>query len=546
MTSIGGYAFQDCSSLTSIAIPDSLNSIGTLTFYYCSSLTSIMIPDSVTEIGYAAFCGCSSLTNISLPNSVIYIDNSAFQGCSSLTNISLPNSVIYIDNSAFQGCSSLTSISIPDSVIFIGNSVFQDCDSLTSITLPDSVTSIGSYAFKGCGNLRHVVIPGNARPAFSATRLPSRATICCYEFTDVEEWAKSNGFRTVLLGDMDINQLLDFFLEAQDAHIPVGENTIINPYMFPIQENPVIQWSSSAPEVASVANGVVTAHSKGNATITAVLNGIGASVDIEVYIAATDIDFPDEIWVIAKESTEIPILIYPANADAFLYFSVENEAMSVSRSGSIVTITSGNIPNDYTLGIYDWYNSDIYHECLVHVCHPVTAVAFDDSVKSMVAGQTARLIARVTAYNRCLVNKLVSFASSDESVAKVDENGMVTAVAPGTATITAAAGSGITAACTITVRDADTLMLPASLTTVGEGAFAGADMEVVILPDGAASIASRAFADCGRLTVVYMPDSITFIAEDAFEGSENIRFICASGSTAAAYAAKHNIPCSIG
>ena len=83
VTTIGGYAFCNCSSLQSIAIPDGVTSIENLAFYGCSSLQSIAIPDGVTEIGDCAFEGCSSLQSIEIPDGVTSIGDLAFYGCSS-------------------------------------------------------------------------------------------------------------------------------------------------------------------------------------------------------------------------------------------------------------------------------------------------------------------------------------------------------------------------------------------------------------------------------------------------------------------------------
>ena len=149
VTSIGVYAFGDCSGLTSIEIPNSVTSIGVYAFRYCSGLTNIEIPNSVTSIGGAAFEGCFGLTSIVIGNSVTSIEDCAFDGCSGLTSVTIPNSVTSIGYCAFYNCSGLTSIEIPNSVTSIGDYAFYNCSGLTSIEIPNSVTSIGEEAFYG-------------------------------------------------------------------------------------------------------------------------------------------------------------------------------------------------------------------------------------------------------------------------------------------------------------------------------------------------------------------------------------------------------------
>ena len=114
----------------------------------------------VKEIGNYAFDNCSALTSINIPNSVNLIGNYAFQICSALTTINIPNSVTLIKNGIFNGCSALTSIVIPNSVTSIGFEAFGACSALTSIVIPNSVTSIGSSAFYWCTALKSVIIKG--------------------------------------------------------------------------------------------------------------------------------------------------------------------------------------------------------------------------------------------------------------------------------------------------------------------------------------------------------------------------------------------------
>ena len=138
------------SSVTYDGTTYSVTSIGDWAFEGCSGLTSVTIGNSVTSIGVGAFEDCSGLTSVTIGNSVTSIGNEAFRDCSSLTSVTIPNSVTSIDGGAFYGCSSLTSITIGNGVTYIGNGAFYDCSSLTSVNIPNSVTTIDYDAFHSC------------------------------------------------------------------------------------------------------------------------------------------------------------------------------------------------------------------------------------------------------------------------------------------------------------------------------------------------------------------------------------------------------------
>lgn len=175
VTEIWNYTFRNCSNLTDITIPDGVTSIGTGAFMNCTSLTNIIIPDSVTSTGVQVFWCCNSLTNITISNSITSIRENFFRGCISLTSITIPESVTSIEDYAFDGCSSLTNITISDGVTFIKSCAFKNCTSLTSITFPESVTYIGQDTFKNCTNLANISLPDTITTlgsgAFSYTNL---------------------------------------------------------------------------------------------------------------------------------------------------------------------------------------------------------------------------------------------------------------------------------------------------------------------------------------------------------------------------------------
>ncbi len=158
---IGSSAFKGCTGLTSVTIPDGVKTIGNNAFWGCTGLTSITIPDSVITIGTNTFNGCTDLTSINLGNGVKNIGSSAFKGCTGLTSVIVPDSVI--DLSGFNNCTGLTSVNIPDGVTTISSSAFSGCTGLTSVNIPESVTAIGSGVFSGCTGLTSVTIPDGVK-----------------------------------------------------------------------------------------------------------------------------------------------------------------------------------------------------------------------------------------------------------------------------------------------------------------------------------------------------------------------------------------------
>lgn len=160
VTSIGNYAFQNCTDLSSVVLGNGVTTIGISAFERCTNLNSVSIPNSVISINHYAFKGCINLTSVTIPNRKTNIGNATFSGCINLRsvifvpeNMPIEGTDTYIGDKAFEDCISLTSIIIPESVSSIGESAFYNCQSLKSITIPEKVNSIGRRAFKDCNNL---------------------------------------------------------------------------------------------------------------------------------------------------------------------------------------------------------------------------------------------------------------------------------------------------------------------------------------------------------------------------------------------------------
>ena len=182
VTSIGKYAFRNCSGLTSVTIPNSVSSIGDYAFGSCSGLTSVTIGNSVESIGDYAFENCSGLTLVTIPNSVTSIGEGVFFSCSALTSVTIPNSVTSIGDATFYYCQSLTSVTIGNGLKSIAPSTFDGCDKLETVIIGNSVTSIGESAFSGCSGLTSVTIGSGVKTIESESfaNCPDLLDVYCY------------------------------------------------------------------------------------------------------------------------------------------------------------------------------------------------------------------------------------------------------------------------------------------------------------------------------------------------------------------------------
>ena len=542
VTSIGHDAFEDCTSLTSVTIPDSVTSIGNYAFSGCTGLTSITIPSSVTSIGYSAFSGCSGLTSITIPDSVTSIGSSAFRGCNGLTSITLPfvgasetandgydqvfgyifgytsssgssvsgatyqyhnNSKYYyfyyipssiesititgenIPKNAFYNCSGLRNVTIGNGVTSIGDRAFYDCTGLTSVTIGNSVTSIGNYAFSGCSSLTSIHYTG-----------------------DIAGWCGISGLVSLMSSSRTLyidGKNVEGELRIPDTVTSIGNHAF---------------YCCTGLTSVTIGNSVTSIGSS-------VFRGCNGLTSVTIPDSVTSIG-DDAFYNCSKLQsiyiTDIASWCNISGLSYLMWYSSNNKSLYLINE----LITSATIPEGVTaIPSYAFYK-----------CSSLTSITIPDSVTSI--GNSAFSGCGLTSITiPDSVTSIGNYAFEDcTSLTSVTIGNSVTSI-----------GERAFYYCTGLTR----VTIGNSVTSIGDNAFSGCSklqdiyitdiatwcnisglknlmsygpsknlyinnelVTSVTIPDGVTIIPSSAFEDCTSLTSITIPDSVTSIGNGAF------------------------------
>lgn len=463
---IESQAFKKSTVLKSLTIPDSVTEIESYICQNCTGLESVVIGKGVKKIPNGAFGSCTSLKNVTLPYGLEIIKGDtglygAFYNCTSLTTINIPSTVTTIEEVAFNK-SGLITLSIPDNVISLEYGSFKDCSSLKSVTIGSGLKKISRACFTGCTSLETVTIKGNTletigEDAFYGCSTLTEITIPS-SLDKIESYAfyKCSSLKLLELNEGlgKIGQYAFAYSKISDITIP-STVTIIGDRIFDnctsletikLLANVVDDTNNSSVIIGVPGNKPVVYCYENSQYLTKLRsNASGYTVETMNAVVASSISVnPTKLEINAGDRAIISYVLSPFNStDSVEFISSNTSIAKVNQHGIVTGVARGSVL------ITARTNTGVIAQISVVVYEHPKTLSFSLSSKSLKVGEIASLPAKVDSGNRTDVP--VTYTSSNSDVAKVDANGNVRAIAPGTAVITASVYNGLKATIKITV-----------------------------------------------------------------------------------------------
>ena len=435
VTSIGERSFADCTKLEKIIFSEKIETINGRAFLGCSSLKSVSLPDSITSMDTEIFSGCTSLSSVKLPNKCVNITSSTFEGCTSLTEITLPDTVTTIQDHAFKNCTALKTINWSKSITDIQSYAFENCDALTKLDIPNTVTNIGTGAFYECGGFTDIAVPNSVKS------LGSKVFENCDALTDVKLGTGITQIPTSCFEHCDA--LPSVVLPYRVSK--VGDNAFKN--CVELTEITIPRATTSISTSAFSYPAKMTVYGISGTYAETFANQQGMKF-VDKAVRATNVVLDKtELTLNKGMKYSLTMTVTPATfTDEVSWKSTNVDVAAIAEDGTVTAKGAGQATIKVTVG-------DVSATCKVNVVQPVTSIYLNKTALEMTALDTYQLQASV--YPSEANNKEVSWESSDEKVATVDENGLVQAKEKGTAVITAKAkdGSEVSRSCKVTVKN---------------------------------------------------------------------------------------------
>lgn len=533
---IGGYAFDSKkglkhADLTGVTVIEDGGFKG-------SGLEEIVIPDSVTSIGMYAFSGCP-LTNIVFGNGIHELPYCGFAACNNLEEVCIPESITSSQANSFQLCKKLRKVTI-ESLKTVSYAMFAECPVLEEVIFGQGVERINRAAFRRCPSLKTITLPPNIK--YVHDEAFDEGVMFINENSELVPYGREGGF--ILADDFTVTgeRRYDLAFEILDAvneeRAAAGAEPLrMDPELMEAAMHRAAECSvllsHTAPDGSScfrtsdrmAGENIAAGSSTTAGTMTQWMNSKGHRENIlrsEFTAMGVGVFVQDGkyYWTQTFGTHEIA-----ADAERLPDQEITQEVHLASEQFSEAATGVGTIFSTGTAAVYSY------------------SYSIRTASATMYQKETQQLDLIVTAQNGWgntrLDRESVRWSSSDPDVAVVDETGLMKAVSPGNCMITAASTyrtvAELEVIVTASISNPD-MILPSNMAILEEEAFAGISAVVVICPDELQQIDARAFADCRSLRMIYIPETTSVIASDAFENCRNLTIYGKKGSRAESYA----------
>ena len=490
VTSIGRYAFYNCTSLTNVTVSDSVTSIGRFAFYGCSGLTSVTLGNSVTSIGDYAFSGCSGLTSVTIPDSVTSIGSDAFINTQWYNN--QPDGLVYAGKVAYKYKGNMpenTSIAVHDGIVAIADSAFSNCSNLIEVTFPNSVKSIGKSSFYNCTNLKNVTF-GNG-----VLSIGDGSFSYCSNLTNI-----IIGDSVTTIGDEAFSDCKSLErITIPKSVTSIGSNAFWNcDNLNAVYISELSAWCN----INFISKGIVM---------------VGANGKTALHHSSNPLIYAHKLYLNNKlvEKLEIPEGVTSISSAAFIYCtsitSVHLPA-SVNRIGDSAFRTCIKLKKVTGGSNVEFIANDAFFDCIY-----LESISFSNQLTVIAS----------CAFNNCCELSDISFPDTLNRIGSYTFYGCKKIKKIEIPKNLKSIYEGTFKSCS----SLESVIIPKTVTTIDSQAFYGCTgLTSVTIPNSVTSIGNDAFFGCKNLTSVTIPDSVTNIGARAFEGCTSLKDVYYSGT----------------
>lgn len=477
VTTIGMFAFHDCTQMTSITLPESIVTVKSYAFQYCTGLKSFTFPASVREVDGGILEYCSKLTTVVFSENISSIPQSMFYGCSNLTNVSLPEAITSIGNYAFWKCTSLTSINIPANVSSIGSSVFYGCSSLKQIdTFIRSPFAIDKGVFSGVDSSARLYVPLTTKSSYQSLEGWRRVPYIEERLENGETFTAvtADGIKVVYKVTDTAEKTCEVVSPATDTDVN-GSMTI-----------PAEVYDIRVTSIGSNAFGKCSG-------LSSLL--LPASINMVKSGAFSECGNLKSVSLLNTTPPDIELLAVPGGKEAFA---------DISPDAILYVPVS-------TKSVYETSKWKLFKD--------IVETRFDGEVFTVATVEGVMMTFSVVSRE-----EKTCIAGGKNNIRAVDANTTGSVTIP--AEVDGLRVIGIADNAFASCSQISVINIPETVTTIGHYAFReGAGLTSVNLPNTVKSIGDGAFNGCENLESITLPNSITTIEGGTFWGCANLKSV---------------------